>query len=532
MKLSLATHIFTIVATAAFSDTGFISVQDGRFIDASGRHVILHGINVIKKSKPYISNHTREDYAQMRLWGFNSIRLGVLWAGLEPECGEYDEEYLKQLDERIQWAKEESIYVMLDMHQDLWGEKAGGDGAPEWATLDDGKPRGPAGAVWSDAYFTSPMIHAAFDNFWANKPGPDDIGIQDRYALAWQHLAKRYANEPAVVGYDLMNEPFIGSQIITAPMLLLPKALPLLKTLGTPSTSSADKDAINIPDLINLMNSTEGRIKIFKQLTDIEVYRSLVDAVAPLFQSFEKEKMAPMYTRVANAIREVDTKHIIFIETCPTANAGVPSALEPLKTANGERDPLQALAPHAYDIVVDTPAAAQADPARLEFIYGRHAQHAAKRNLPTLVGEWGAFYGNPKILPVARICVRELEKSLASDTYWSFTGDIEKTAYFEALNRPYPANVAGIITSYKTDPETRTFQCTWQENPEIKTPTRIYIPALWYPNGIQVKLKPQSNNHTFEPIQPDNKSGHLIIPTSKKTTERHITIHPAEKQHL
>jgi len=84
------------------------------------------------------------------------------------------------------------------------------DGAPEWATLTDGKPHIAEGAVWSDAYFTSQAVHAAFDNFYANKPGPGGVGLQDRYAQAWRFLAEHYANNATVIGYDLMNEPFAG----------------------------------------------------------------------------------------------------------------------------------------------------------------------------------------------------------------------------------------------------------------------------------------------------------------------------------
>lgn len=56
---------------------------------------------------------------------------------LEPEPGVYNEDYLKEIDERIQWAEQNNLFVVLDMHQDLFSVKYS-DGAPEWATLDEG----------------------------------------------------------------------------------------------------------------------------------------------------------------------------------------------------------------------------------------------------------------------------------------------------------------------------------------------------------------------------------------------------------
>src|SRR5690625_7193003 len=88
--------------------------------------------------------------------GINVLRLGIIWDGLEPEPGQYNEAYLKEIDKRIEWAAKNNLYVFLDMHQDLFSVKYG-DGAPEWATLDEDLPH-VTGDVWSDAYLMSPAV--------------------------------------------------------------------------------------------------------------------------------------------------------------------------------------------------------------------------------------------------------------------------------------------------------------------------------------------------------------------------------------
>ena len=64
--------------------------------------------------------------------------------------------------------------------------------------------------MWSDANYSSPAVQAALDHFWANSGAPDGVGLQDHYARVWQFVAQRFHDEPAVIGYDLMNEPFPG----------------------------------------------------------------------------------------------------------------------------------------------------------------------------------------------------------------------------------------------------------------------------------------------------------------------------------
>jgi endoglycosylceramidase len=111
------------------------------------------------------------------------------------------------------------VYTLIDLHQDAWGPTLaagprercpagtqpafGWDGAPGWATLSGGAPRCTVAGVRE----TSPAVLAAFAAFWRDAPARDGVGIRTRYARMVGHLARRFAHEPAVVGYDLVNEP-------------------------------------------------------------------------------------------------------------------------------------------------------------------------------------------------------------------------------------------------------------------------------------------------------------------------------------
>ncbi|HEY2438543.1 MAG TPA: cellulase family glycosylhydrolase, partial [Solirubrobacteraceae bacterium] len=60
-------------------------------------------------------------------------------------------------------------------------------------------------------YVGMPALQHAFDHFWADSPGPGGIGLQQRYAAAWAHVARWFAGNPHVLGYELMNEPWPGT---------------------------------------------------------------------------------------------------------------------------------------------------------------------------------------------------------------------------------------------------------------------------------------------------------------------------------
>jgi endoglycosylceramidase len=502
----------------ATSPGAFFSAEGERFIDAEGRHVILHGVSVIDKSKAhnYLGSETAEDFAAMRDWGFNCIRLGIIWDGLEPEPGQYNEAYLKGVDQRIAWARKNGLYVFLDMHQDLFSVKFS-DGAPVWATLDEGRPHPPGAAVWSDAYFTSQAVQTAFDSFWRNAPAVDGMGVQDHYARAWRHVAERYADEPTVIGYDLMNEPFVGSQAVPAQLALIMK---LAEVLGGKEGATA----LSAVELMAKWGDTAGRSEILKKLSDINTYRTVVDSAQALFQEFDRTNLMPMFQRVTGAIREVDKRHILFLETSMASNMGVYSAIEPAKGPDGGRDPFQAYAPHGYDLVTDTPDIASPSNPRVEFIFARHGETGKRLGMPMLVGEWGAYGGSPGAQPAAEFVVRQFEKLLCGETYWVYAKALDRTAAFRALQRAYPMAVAGTLLEYRADAANRKFTCTWKEDPKITAPTHVYVPEKFQITKDRVTVTPPGKGFSMEPVREGSHNTYLVIPPTGTAVERRLSV--------
>ncbi|MFE2961222.1 glycoside hydrolase family 5 protein [Nocardia tengchongensis] len=202
-----------------------LTVSHGTITDVTGRTVLLRGANV-NQLNDYAQNdqplpttapldHT--DFEQMAALGFNVVRLNLAWSALEPTPGAFDQAYLARIRTAVQDAKANGIYTVLDMHQDAWGKAVGTpkgqgcpifmkpgigwDGAPAWATLTDG---------WTTCNFggireTAPAVARSFQNFY-----DDTQGIQGHLVNTWAKLAAEFKDEPAIAGYDLLNEPNPG----------------------------------------------------------------------------------------------------------------------------------------------------------------------------------------------------------------------------------------------------------------------------------------------------------------------------------
>ncbi|WP_018473822.1 cellulase family glycosylhydrolase [Echinicola pacifica] len=449
-----------------------IQVDGDRFVDHAGREIILSGINLVNKSPKdnYMPLVDKDFYKRLQEWGMNSIRLVVIWDGVEPEMDQFDEKYLKELDKHIKWAAEYGVFVILDMHQDLFSAKYS-DGAPRWATLDEGLEHY-KGEVWSDSYLISPAVQGAFDNFWQNKPAADGKGLQDHYAEMWKMLAERYKNQSNVIGYDLMNEPFPGS--------IAQQAMPALLTAYGELHAKKTGIILGEEELMGIWSEPSSRNEALQKLDNAADFGSVIQALSPLTSAFEKERLQPFYQKVAQAIREVDEQKIIFLEHTYFGNMGVASSIQRTTLPNGKPDPQVAYAPHAYDLVVDTEFSSETSSSRVDYILQVISETAKKLQMPVWLGEWGAYYGGGNnMVPVAQHAITQIEKYNFSHAYWSYENGLENRPYFlQSLQRPYPFAINGELKNYHWKPDTNEFEMTWQENPSLKASTLIFFPDL------------------------------------------------------
>ncbi|MBW0018688.1 MAG: cellulase family glycosylhydrolase [Mycobacterium sp.] len=184
----------------------------GRWMtDAAGRAVVLHGLNQVYKVPPYLPSADGfgdDDATFLAANGFNAMRVGVIWAAVEPQPGSYDDNYLAGIAQTVQTLGAHGVLSLLDFHQDLYNEAFQGEGAPAWAVANNGLPNPQLG--FPANYFVNPAEEYAWHALWQNAPAPDGAGLQDHYAGALAHVAAYFRGNPNVFGYDVLNEPWPG----------------------------------------------------------------------------------------------------------------------------------------------------------------------------------------------------------------------------------------------------------------------------------------------------------------------------------
>ena len=176
---------------------------DDRWIrDELGRVRIFRGANVSGRSKlpPFLPFEDPAWFDPLATWGWNTVRLLVMWEGLEPERGVYDDAYLATLTSLATAAGERGLHVIVDFHQDLFSRELGGDGAPRWAVPP--QTLSAPGRSWFFRYLTRPEVGRAFERFWR-----DADGLRSSMLTCMRRVMQVMAQVPSVIGYDVFNEP-------------------------------------------------------------------------------------------------------------------------------------------------------------------------------------------------------------------------------------------------------------------------------------------------------------------------------------
>lgn len=488
-----------------------LKTEGMRFINEDGAEVILNGINLVCKSKEkgYVEPCDESLFKWFHDQGYNIVRMGLIWDGVEPEPGVYDDVYLSKIKQQIKWAERNGIYIFLDMHQDLYSLLYG-DGAPEWATLTDDLPH-VTGDLWSDAYLASPAVNRALDHFWNNSLAADGIGLQDHYTAMWKHVAGFFSECSNIIGYDIMNEPYPGTdgQHIFGAMI------------GAYAQNVLDMDDINMEDLSALWFDEQKKQKILTDIADMDTYKKLVANAKDVSQLFEKEILAPFFNKVANGIRQIDTEGFLITETSYFSNMGIESGLQLIQNDEGVIDSSQVFSPHGYDLVVDTDHYEIYNQDRVDLIFATHRKVQERLNIPALIGEWGAFTNHPATSSLTKTLIGIFERNLWSNTYWCYSSDFKEMPYVQALNRAYPQITAGRLISYHYNHDTGQISMKYVPS---GLETLIYHPNTAHLSEDKVKVSGVQNYQSEIHSYPGANGGTITVVTPKKGGAITVTI--------
>lgn len=206
-----------------------------RIYNAAGQQIVLTGVNdsgtlydgqgntpdSCNRYWPRTLIHPQV-FSTIRSWGFNTIRVFISWANLEPTAPtpgpggilihHWNQRYLTEIDKLVHEALQHHVYLIIVMGQgDLSPafknirqrlspavfspSQCEGDGAPSW--------------VFPDAMSTDRGdVETGWCQFLANQTAPGvPEAPQQGWAAADQEIARRYDHNPAVAGIDLINEP-------------------------------------------------------------------------------------------------------------------------------------------------------------------------------------------------------------------------------------------------------------------------------------------------------------------------------------
>jgi endoglycosylceramidase len=199
-----------LVACAAPLEPGpsGYAVKGGALRAPTGEAIFLRSINAHEESK-WVDDHLvplgDEDLAEIHAGGFNSVRLLTFWGAVMPEPDAIDREYLGRLRAEAQKLSDDDLYVVIDMHQDLWGAPFG-NGAPLWACPEGLREGYESDSPWWVNYF-SPQVCACFDRLWF------DDEVKAQLQAAWVEVAIAVCDVDGIVGFDLLNEPWPGTNV-------------------------------------------------------------------------------------------------------------------------------------------------------------------------------------------------------------------------------------------------------------------------------------------------------------------------------
>jgi endoglycosylceramidase len=404
--------------------------HEGRWLtDATGRVLLLHGINDVNKTAPYFPSAAGLSDAYGK-WlaqnGFRVVRVGILATGLMPQPGGIDDGYIAHIAQTVDMLARHGIYSLIDFHQDGFGPAVGDDGFPAWMTLTGDATN--THTTFPGYYVTNPAIQQAFQSFWDDAVGPDGRGLQEDYAAMWGAVAQRFATDPYVIGYDLFNEPWPGTTWVSC----------LTDPAGCPTEDNAE--------------------------------------------------LAPVYAKAVAAIRATGDRHLIFGEPFVLFNFGLSTTNIP----NPGSDPASGLSFHMYTTDVTKEPAVLANAAAWSQLTGGallNTEWGATTSSSDIDRQTGEL--DSALLPWIFWSIGEIvadqtqpptSTNLIPSTVQSLVQPYPEAVAGTPVSYSYASATRELDFGWSTDsPDGRRI-------PPNTPPTVFEVPSTVFPNGYSVKV--------------------------------------------
>jgi endoglycosylceramidase len=447
------------------------------FTDSQGRVVILHGIDwwqvptqlssplAFAAPPPAQSGFGPSDAQFLASNGFNLVRLSMDYWEYAP--GQFDDQYLDSFLTAIGQLDSAGIYSMPVLMQGLYSPYFyQGEGFPPWMVYTDGIPSDRLG--WPNDYEGDPALNRAFDNFWANHPSPDGAGLRDHVAGGWQHLAQKFAGAPGLLGYDLFNEPWPGSQ---------------WSTCANP-------------------------------------------AGCPPAAGFDTAVLDPFYRQLVSSIRSADPAHLIVYEPNLLFDYGANT-----QDGSPDRNAVFGFHDYCLGGVFPGGGESQGCQLGDQMPLQNAISQSQKTGDALLLGEWGGASGPADTARMLALADQYLMPwdfwaaySVINNPALPPSGGNINAAELQLLERPYPQTIAGTPTSISFDPNSKEFSTSLTTtlpngSPAGALTSDIFIPTVQYPNGYHVTV-------TGASIVPDSDPQHLILQACPEAQTISVNVSP------
>ena len=151
---------------------GFLRASGTRIVDGDGKPVFLKGVsfgNEVWANMALPDDHAEIDFQRLADMGANSTRFLLNYLTFEDDAAPYvyKDAGWAWIDQNVAWAKTHGIHLILNMHVPQGGFQSDGNGGALWTTSEN----------------------------------------QNRLIALWREIARRYAGEPIIAGFGLVNEP-------------------------------------------------------------------------------------------------------------------------------------------------------------------------------------------------------------------------------------------------------------------------------------------------------------------------------------